>query len=183
MARIIAGRLEDQEKADELAQALQDAGISKDKISIFFVNPDGQHHILTMGGDKESSPGASDAGKGAWVGSGVGAVAGAAIGSVGGPIGAGIGAGVGAYTGSLAGAVSETSDDPESDPDADKKDEPVTDRKSGLHVAAEVGDEHRDKVVRLIRDHDGKDVEEAEGNIEDGKWKDFDPTKPVRLAS
>jgi len=183
MALIIAGRFEDQEKAEELTEALQQAGISKDKVSVFFVNPEGQHHLLRFGGDENHSPGTSEAGKGAWIGAGTGAAAGAAIGSTGGPVGAVIGAGVGAYTGSLAGAVSKTDDKPESESDAAEEEGPVTDRRSGLHVAAELDPEQRDKVTELIRDHEGKDVEEADGKIEDSHWIDFDPTKPVRLVS
>ena len=77
-------------------------------------------------------------------------------------------------------------------------------RASGLHLAtadqhlsAHAG--HRDsahvdgplysqkrrliRVTRPVRDHGGKDVEEADGKIEDSHWLDFDPTKPVRLVS
>ena len=183
MSLIIAGRFEDQEKAEALTQALQEAGISKNKISVFFVNPEGQHHMLQIGGDKNHSPGTSESGKGAGMGAGAGAAAGAAIGSVGGPIGAGIGAGVGAYTGSLAGAVVKTKDEPESEPEAEKEDGPAIDRRSGLFVATEVDREQKTKLAELVRDHGGKDVEEADGNIEDGHWLDFDPRKPVRLVS
>lgn len=183
MTLVIAGRFDDQDKAKELTEALQQAGISKEKVSVFFVNPEGQHHVLPFGGDENHSPGTSEAGKGAWIGAGAGAAAGAAVGSTGGPVGAVIGAGVGAYTGSLAGAVSKTDDRPESDSDTAREEGTVTDRKSGLHVAAELNPEQKDKVAELIRDHGGKDVEEADGKIEDSHWLDFDPTKPVRLVS
>jgi len=183
MALIIAGRFDDQDKAEELTEALQETGISKEKLSVFFVNPEGQHQVLPFGGDEDHSPGASEAGKGAWIGAGAGAVAGAAVGSAGGPVGSVIGAGVGAYTGSLAGAVTKTDDKPESDSDTAQEQGPVTDRRSGLHVAAELDPEQKSKVANLIRDHGGKDVEEADGKIEDSHWVDFDPTKPVRLVS
>lgn len=183
MARIIAGRFDEQGKAEKLGVVLEQAGIERDKVSVFYVAPDGQHHMLTLGGDKDKSPGASESGKGAWMGAGAGAVAGGAVGSIGGPVGAGIGAGVGAYTGSLAGAVGKTRHEPESDPEAVKEKSNLTDRKSGPHVAAEVDDSHRQKVIRLIRDHGGKEVEEADGSIEDSEWVDFDPTKPVKLVS
>lgn len=181
MGHIIAGRLDVQEHAEALAEAIQGLGINRDKISVFYVNPDGQHHLLPTGGDKSASPGAAKAGKGAWVGSGVGAVAGAAAGSVAGPIGAAAGAGVGAYTGSLAGAVSETDKEAESS-DAASGEKPV-DRKAGLHVAAEIDSKTRQDVVMLIRQHDGDQLEEAEGQIENGEWVDFDPTRPVHLIS
>ena len=183
MTLVNAGRFDDQDKAKELTEALQQAGISKEKVSVFFVNPEGQHHVLPFGGDENHSPGTSEASKGAWIGAGAGAAAGAAVGSTGGPEGAVIGAGVGAYTWSLAGAVSKTDDRPESDSDTAKEEGTVTDRKSGLHVAAELNHEQKDKIAELIRDHGGKDVEEADGKIEDSHWLDFDPTKPVRLVS
>lgn len=183
MALIIAGRLEDQDKAEELIEALQHAGIAKRKISVFFVNPEGQHHVLAFGGDENHSPGTSEAGKGAWIGAGVGAAAGAAVGSIGGPVGAVVGAGVGAYTGSLTGAVTKTDDKPEYESEATEEEGPLTDRKSGLHVAAELNPEQKDRIVALIRDHGGKDLEEADGKIEDSHWLDFDPTKPIRLVS
>lgn len=182
MGQIIAARLDIQEHAEELANAIQGLGIAHDKVSVFFVNPDGQHHMLPMGGDKSASPGASKAGKGAWIGSGIGAAAGAAAGSVAGPVGAVAGAGVGAYTGSLAGAVSETGNEAESAGEV-PEDVSVVDRKAGLHVAAEVDSNIRQDVVTLIRQHDGDQIEEAQGQIENGDWVDFDPTRPVRLVS
>lgn len=181
MGHIIAGRLDVQEHAEELAEAIQGLGITRDKISVFYVNPDGQHHLLPMGGDKSTSPGAAQAGKGAWIGGGVGAAAGAAAGSVAGPLGAAAGAGVGAYTGSLAGAVSETGNEAESSDKASG--ETPVDRKAGLHVAAEVDSKTRQDVLTLIRQHDGDQLEEAEGQIEHGEWVDFDPTRPVHLVS
>lgn len=182
MGRIVAGRLDTQDHAEELANAMQGLGISRDKVSVFFVNPDGQHHLLSMGGDKGASPGASKAGKGAWVGSGVGAATGAAAGSIAGPAGAVAGAGIGAHTGSLAGAVSGTDKEAES---ADKAsdDAPVVDRQAGLHVAAEVDSETQSEVVALIQQYEGVQIEEAQGHIENGEWVDFDPTQPVHLVS
>ncbi|MFC4261168.1 hypothetical protein ACFOZ5_19275 [Marinobacter lacisalsi] len=182
MGHIIAGRLDVQEHAEELTRSIEGLGITRDKISVFYVNPDGQHHLLPMGGDKSTSPGAAKAGKGAWVGVGVGAAAGAAAGSVAGPIGAAAGAGVGAYTGSLAGAVSETDDEADSS-DKASGEAPVVDRKAGLHVATEVDSRTRQDVVALIRQHDGDQLEETEGQIENGEWVNFDPTRPVRLIS
>ncbi|GGY82782.1 hypothetical protein [Marinobacter zhanjiangensis] len=182
MGHIIAARLETQENAEELANAIQGLGIAHDKVSVFYVNPEGQHHLLPEGGDKSSSPGASRAARGAWVGGGIGAAAGAAAGSVAGPAGAVAGAGVGAYTGSLAGAVSKTDNEAEA---ADKADEdtPVVDRKAGIHVAVEVDRKTRQDVVTLIRQHDGEQIEEAQGQIKKGEWVDFDPTEPVRLVT
>lgn len=181
MELIIAGRVDVHEHAEQIAQAIENTGISRSKISVFHVNPDGQHHKLPLGGDKEASPGASDAGKGALAGAGAGAAAGAAVGSVGGPIGAGIGAGVGAYTGSLAGAVTSTDKQEETAPEQ-QADKSLVDRESGMYVAAEVDASNKDTIIQLLRKHDSVDVEEAQGSIEKGDWVDFDPTQPARLV-
>ncbi|WP_328186624.1 glycine zipper domain-containing protein [Marinobacter sp. OP 3.4] len=182
MGRIIAGRIDVQEHAEELVSAIQGLGISRKKVSVFYVNPDGQHQLLPMGGDKDHSPGTSASGKGAWIGAGAGAAAGAAVGSIAGPVGTAAGAGVGAYTGSLAGAVGET------DKTAESADKPaggsrIADRQAGLHVAAEVSSRCRQDVVALIRQYEGEQIEDTPGRIEDGEWVDFDPTQPVNLAS
>ncbi len=178
MGQIIACHLELQERAEALVTAIENLGISRNKTAVFYLKPDGQHHLMPLGGDKNASPGASGSGKAAWVGSGVGAVAGAAVGSVAGPIGAVAGAGVGAYTGSLAGAVTGTDKTPESEDQTDSQ-EPAIDRKSGVHVAAEIDDHVRQDVVTLMRQYDGGQIEEAEGHIEDGEWIGFDPRQPV----
>lgn len=52
MGHIIAGRLDVQEHAEALAEAIQGLGINRDKISVFYVNPDGQHHLLPTGATK-----------------------------------------------------------------------------------------------------------------------------------
>lgn len=182
MGRIIAGRINVHEHAEEIVGAVEGMGISRNKVSVFYVNPDGQHHLLPTGGDRSQSPGASDSPKGAWIGSGVGAAAGAAVGSVAGPIGAAAGAGVGAYTGSLAGAVGGTDDTDETSAQQDE-DAQVADRRAGLHVAVEVDEDDRDSVVSLLRQYDGEQIEEADGRIEEGEWVDFDPARPAYLVS
>ncbi len=179
MGQIIACHLELQERAEALVSAIENLGISRRKTTVFYLKPDGQHHLMPLGGDKTASPGASGSGKAAWVGSGIGAVAGAAVGSVAGPVGAVAGAGVGAYTGSLAGAVTGTDKTPESTDQTDSTQESAIDREPGLHVAAELDGHTRQDVVTLMRQYDGSQIEEAEGHIEDGTWIDFDPKQPV----
>ncbi|MEX0603936.1 MAG: hypothetical protein WD623_10315 [Marinobacter sp.] len=73
---------------------MQEAGFEKASLSVFFVNPHGQHEVHPVGGDESVSPGAEGAGKGAWAGAGVGAAAGAAAGSVAGLVGAVLGGGL-----------------------------------------------------------------------------------------
>lgn len=181
MGHIIAARLPVQDRADDLVSAIADLGISRDKIAVFYINPDGRHHLLPLGGDKSSSPGALKSGKGAWIGTGVGAAAGAAAGSLAGPIGAVAGAGVGAYTGSLTGAMAETDKNPETSDQTSGQEQPV-DREPGLRVATEVDERNLRDVVTVMRQHDGAQIEEAEGRIENSEWIDFDPTQPVHLV-
>lgn len=155
MGQIIAGRFDVHENAEYVYQALQEAGFEAASLSIFFVNPHGQHATSPIGGDENASAGAKGAGTGAWAGAGAGAAAGAAAGSVAGPAGAVIGGGVGAYTGSLAGAV---------------------------HVAVNVSDSDAQQAIDLLRKHQAQDIEQAEGNLQNGDWVDFNPALAVRLV-
>ena len=177
MGHIIAGRFDTQESADHAHQALQNAGFEAASLSIFFVNPVGMHATHPVGGDEGESPGAKDADKGAWAGAGAGSVVGAAAGSVAGPIGAVIGGGVGAYTGSLAGALHSTDE-----ADTPEPDNHITERKSGMHLAANVSKSDTQQVIDLLRKHQAKDIEQAEGKLENSKWIDFNPTLAVRLV-
>ncbi|PFG11654.1 MULTISPECIES: hypothetical protein [unclassified Marinobacter] len=183
MGHIIAGRFDAQESADHTHRALQDAGFEADSLSIFFVNPAGQHATHPVGGDEGASSGAKNADTGAWAGAGVGSVAGAAAGSVAGPVGAVIGGGVGAYTGSLAGALHSTDEAAETDkPDKAEPDNRITERKSGMHLAVNVSQSDTQQVIDLLRKNQAKDIEQAEGKLENSKWIDFDPTLAVRLV-
>lgn len=183
MGQIIAGRFDTHENAERVYQALQEAGFEAASLSIFFVNPHGQHSTYPIGGDENASPGSEDADKGAWAGAGAGSVVGAAAGSLAGPVGAVIGAGVGAYTGSLAGAVHSTTAASEAD-EAGKgePDDHFTERKSGVHLAVNVSDSNAQQAIDLLRKHLAQDIEQAEGNFENGDWVDFDPTVAVRLV-
>lgn len=185
MGKIIAGRFDVHEHADGAAHALREAGFEAGSVSVFFVNPHGQHATYPLGGDEQASPGARESGKGAWMGAGAGAAAGAALGSVAGPVGAVVGGGVGAYTGSLAGAVNSTGDASEVDDAVHLANEPdshFTERKSGIHLAVGVSDTEKDQAVEILRRHQARDLEQAEGTLTQGEWVDFDPTRAVRLV-
>ncbi|WP_179959457.1 hypothetical protein [Marinobacter changyiensis] len=185
MGQIIAGRFDVHENAELVHQALQDAGFEAASLSIFFVNPHGQHGTHPIGGDESASPGAENAGKGAGAGAGVGAAAGAAAGSAAGPLGAVIGGGVGAYTGSLAGALQSTDESSEVNKaatDANEPDNQFTERKSGVHLAVDVSNGDAKKAIEVLRTYKAEDIEQAEGTLRDGKWVDFDPTRAVRLV-
>lgn len=187
MHTIIAGRFTTQDQADIALGELQRAGFPRDALAAFYLNPNGQHDLYPIGGDAESSAGArhsgSGAAKGGGIGAAVGAVAGAAATPVIGPAGIAIGAGLGAYTGSLVGAVSST--DKESDVD-EQTGQPshaqpeVTERAAGVLVAVRVTDESRQAAIDALSRLGAEDVEQAEGDLRDGHWYDFDPHAVVR---
>ena len=188
MSTIIAGRFDTQEKAQEACASLQDAGFGQDAISLFFVSPHGQHDIYPIGGDEPASPGSEDSGRGALAGGGIGAAAGVAVGiaaaPVLGPVGAVVGAGIGAYTGSLVGAMKSTDKESEVDEMVDEtplKEEQLTERHAGMHVAVEVSGDKRKEAISVLRRHGAEEIEEAQGEMKDGEWVNFDPREPVKL--
>lgn len=190
---IIAGRFELQDQGEEVLRALRGAGFSREAMTLFYVNPDGQHDIYPIGGDDDDSPGARDADKGALAGGGLGAAAGLAAGAaaaaVAGPVGVAAAVGVGAYTGSLAGAVNSTNEESEVDEAAEEGESTrkLTERHAGIHVAVRVDgegapDDGQAIAVSTLQSHGAMDIEQAEGLLEEGNWKDFDPREVVHLV-
>ena len=193
MNTIIAGRFELQDQGEEVLRALRGAGFPREAMTLFYVNPDGQHDIYPIGGDDDDSPGARDADKGALAGGGLGAAAGLAAGAaaaaVAGPVGIAAAVGVGAYTGSLAGAVNSTNEESEVDEAAEEgeNNRKLTERHAGIHVAVRVDgegapDDGQAIAVSTLQSHGAMDIEQAEGLLEEGNWKDFDPREVVHLV-
>lgn len=192
MSTIIAALMPDQDHALEAIAALRDAGFPTERMTHFYVNPNGQHDVYPIGGDERASPGSRESGKGALAGGGIGAVVGAVAGvaatPVAGPLGVPIGAGIGAYTGSLMGAMRRTDKDSEADevveenPDVHEGD--VTERKAGIHVAVQTDDAEQDgieRIVRTLRSHGAIELEQTDGIIRNGSWEDFDPNAVVHV--
>lgn len=177
MATIIAGRFEQQDQAIRAAQSLMDAGFSATRISSFFVNPAGQHDIYPIGGDRDQSPGAKRSdegvGKGISTGGAIGAVLGVASAPVVGPAGPVLGTLLGADVGALMGSLAHM-DDAEHTPEL---------RRSGVFVAVDTAQdaELEEKAIGALRTCGAMDIERAEGNINDGDWKDFDPRSSPKL--
>ncbi|WP_028103980.1 membrane protein [Pseudoduganella violaceinigra] len=169
MSTIIAGHFQLQETALDVCEAFKAAGFAADRISTFYNNPPGQHALTPIGGDRIASPGAGQTpegiAKGELTGGAVGAALGAATIPVTGPLGPVLGGLVGAHVGSLY-SFSEMQEKSESGPPP---------RKSGMMVAVAVtgGDEAR--ALALMRQQGAEGIERAEGTIEDGDWKNFDP--------
>lgn len=184
MSTIIAGRFETFARAETTATRLRARGVRQDDLTMFYVNPPGQHGRYPIGGDEAADPAARKAGAGA----GRGIAIGGAVG-----LGAGVcvlaalrgtldmqppswvlalvlafSAGVGAYIGSLVGALSRTA----------QGDVPV--RHAGVLLAAHVSADNTALVANELRQNGAQDVERAEGQWRDGRWEDFDPlSSPV----
>src|SRR5256885_13897973 len=104
MSTIIAGGFDVLADAQAAVHRLEQAGVSRDDLCRFRVNPAGEHNALPAGGDRDASPGAKHAGRGAIKGAAIGAAVGLAAGAAAppmlGPPGLAAGAGPGADTGS-----------------------------------------------------------------------------------
>ena len=158
-------------------RALLAAGVPHHCLASFHNNPPGQHGTYPIGGDEHADPEARGVGRRAAAGAGIGAGIGAGVGAaVGGALGAAAGTGVGALAGALAGTYTGLEHNADEHP-------PTPDRRpAGIIVAvatpAEVSD---DTVVRILKANEPVTLEESEGEVRDGEWKDFDPLAVPRL--
>ena len=181
MPSIIAGRFQTFDQAESASKALLDANIKRHDLSVFYVNPQGQHDATPIGGDHiNADPGAKDStseavqgtAAGGAVGLAVGIAAAAAIPIVG-PAVVAAAAGVGAYTGSLAGTLRGAGDSDHPAP---------TPRQAGVLVAVRVDDDAvSQRAVEVLSAEGAADLELAEGTWRNGEWLDFDPVAPPRL--
>ncbi|NML32822.1 hypothetical protein [Paraburkholderia antibiotica] len=180
MSLIVAARFTTFPAAESAAQKLFNAGFVEEDVTLFFVNPRGQHARFPLGGDVSTDPAAREAPKGAGLGVTIGAVAGAIVGvgifaafsapllvSV-------IAAGVGAYVGSLVGAMSHTHEHGKSGHRTPFHEEI---RDSGVLVAAHVSPDNQLDAARVLREAGGVSIEKATGRWQQGRWADFDPTR------
>ncbi|WP_233854372.1 glycine zipper domain-containing protein [Paraburkholderia sp. HD33-4] len=180
MSLIVAARFTTFPAAESAAQKLFDAGFVEEDVTLFFVNPRGQHARFAIGGDTDTDPGAREAPKGAGMGVTIGAVIGAVVGvaifaAFSAPLLVSlIAAGVGAYVGSLVGAMSRTREHAKSDHRVPYHEEV---RDSGVLVAAHVSPDNQLDAARVLREAGGTSIEKATGRWQQGRWADFDPRK------
>ncbi|RDU97579.1 hypothetical protein [Trinickia dinghuensis] len=181
MSLIVAGRFTTFADAETAANRLFEGGFVQEDVTLFFVNPRGQHARFPIGGDRYVDPQAAQATKGAGKGGAIGAVIGAVIGvalfsAFSSPfLILVVAAGVGAYVGSLAGAMSHTRGGGKL-PDSQV---PHESRDSGVLVAVHVSPENQMDAARVLREAGSLEVERAHGRWQHGRWSDFDPTKDV----
>jgi len=180
MAQIIAGGFENIVPADNAIERLMQAGIPREYICQFRVNPPGMHDEFPLGGDRDESPGAHKATSGAAIGAAVGAAAGLAAGAavtpLMGPAGVVAGAAAGAYTASLVGGMSNTSNEPQPEPEEMRPAEAL------VAVNADAAGVRAEEIVRILEECGAWQVETAEGMWLEGEWKDFDPLTVPHLV-
>ncbi|MGF6770736.1 S-formylglutathione hydrolase FrmB [Paraburkholderia sp. GAS199] len=179
MSLIVAARFTTFPTAEDAAGKLFSAGFVEEDVTLFFVNPRGQHARYPIGGDTHTDAGSKNASKGAGMGVTLGAVAGAVVGvgifaAFSAPIIVSlIAAGVGAYVGSLVGAMARTRDGNAAH--HSRFHEEVRD--SGVLVAVHVSPDNQFDAARILRDAGGVAIERASGRWQQGRWADFDPLK------
>jgi hypothetical protein len=181
MSLIVAGRFTTFADAEAAANRLFAAGFVQEDVTLFFVNPRGQHARFPIGGDRYADPQSARASKGAGKGGAIGAVIGAVIGvalfsAFSSPfLILVVAAGIGAYIGSLIGAMSHTRGGGKL-PDHQA---PHESRDSGVLVAVHVSPDNQLEAARVLKEAGSLEVERAHGRWQHGKWADFDPTKDV----
>jgi hypothetical protein len=189
MNTIIAGRFDEQARAEQAVTALEATGFPHDQIATFFVNPAGRHDLHGTRRDPEASAGANHAGAlaGAAIGTGVGTVVGLATMPVLGPGAALAGAAVGAGVGSLAGAL-EQMGDPGRPVEKSASSEPSPDeappRNSGMFVAVgAASSSEQANAITVLRAQGAADMERAQGSISQSQWNDFDPLSTPAMVT
>lgn len=189
MSLIIAGRFDTFAEAEAAAGQLFSRGFAEEDVTLFFVNPPGQHGRFPIGGDVDVDAGARKSGGGAGRGIVIGAIVGAVIGAV--ALAAmqasvlvlALATGLGAYLGSLVGALAMTRD-PDRVPSAPQgRPEVKTERDAGVLLAVHVEAQTRDTAAEVLRAAGAKDIERSQGRWSDGRWVDFDPLTPPVPAS
>ena len=190
MNTIIAGRFDEQARAEQAMTVLATTGFQRDRIATFFVNPAGRHDLHGTTRDPGASAGAHHAGAGAAAGAATGAGAGAVVGlatmPVLGPVAALAGAGIGAYIGSLTGALEKTGDPVRAAGEfanSEQSRDEAPARKSGMFVAVGVSSSSEEaNAITVLRAEGAVDVERAQGRITQSQWNDFDPLSTPALV-
>ncbi|APD11127.1 hypothetical protein UC34_03420 [Pandoraea vervacti] len=177
MAMIVAGRFTTCDQANLVASRLYDRAFRPSDVSVFFLNPTGQHAKFPIGGDVDADAAARPAGKGAAQGVIAGGAFGLALGAllfvtvwrfwlV--PV---VGMMAGAYLGAFLGALQRM-----------RSRERVSAREAGMRdagvmLATHVSESTADTAIAVLRDAGAAEIEQADGVWEAGEWRDFDPVK------
>jgi len=171
MSLIVAGHFDTFAEAQKAAQLLFEDGFKKEDVTIFFVNPPGQHD-LHAGGEDRTDPASKSIYKGAGIGLILGSTLGASIGAMLCAVYAFpllitlIAALVGAYLGSLIGAMMEA-------PESRQERALAKIHQAGVLIAIHVKADNQASAAAVLRKANAKDIERAHGRWEHGHWSDF----------
>ncbi|AJX34911.1 hypothetical protein [Burkholderia oklahomensis] len=180
MAMIVAGRFTTFEQAEAGARRLYARDFRPDDVSIFFLNPSGQHAKYPIGGDVYADSAARPGGKGAAYGAALGVIAGLVAGFVAyllgwrywvvWPAAALAGGYIGAFGGALRRMKGRQIEGTGT----------LTQSDAGVMLAAHVTGETASAAEAALRATGAAGVERVEGEWADGEWADFDPARPPR---
>ncbi|WP_322085329.1 hypothetical protein [Burkholderia sp. BCC1999] len=184
MAMIVAGRFTTFDEAEGGARSLYERAFDTDDVSIFFLNPGGQHARFPIGGDVYADTAAKPGGRGAMVGAMRGLLIGVVAGLIVYALGVhywfvpAAGALAGAYLGALGGALGRMRGE------QDEGKGMLARSETGVILAAHVTPETASMVEDVLRATGAMSIERVEGDWQDGVWRDFDPVRrPAEAAS
>ncbi|RQR59969.1 hypothetical protein DIE18_16295 [Burkholderia sp. Bp9125] len=183
MAMIVAGRFTTFDDAQGSARCLYDRAFGADDVSIFFLNPGGQHARFPIGGDEYADPAARPGGRGAMVGALRGLLAGGMVGlgvyTLGWRDGLvpALAALAGAYVGALGGALERMRGR------GAEGGETLENGDSGVILAAHVTEASAETAEAVLRATGATSIERVDGDWQDGQWCDFDPARRPGDAS
>jgi hypothetical protein len=155
MATIIAASLQLQNQTEDAIEQLILAGFAPEKVTSFFINPPGQHALYPIGGDRYESPGTTEnIDKNTKLGTAFVEMTEAVIGVP--------------HENAPADVVTTHANSA-----------PL--HRAGMLVAVEVIDKaNQEKAIAVLQRLGAKNMEEAEGEIVNGEWIDFDPLSDAR---
>jgi len=177
MSLIIAGRFQTFPAAESAAQKLFAQGFVEEDVTLFFVNPSGQHARFPIGGDVYADTAAKPGGRGAMVGALRGLAIGAVVGMIVYAIGVhywfvpAAGALAGAYLGAFGGALGRMRGQ-----QAEGKGT-LAHTETGVILAARVTATTAAAAEDVLRATGAQSIERVEGDWQDGQWRDFDPVR------
>ncbi|WP_343727760.1 hypothetical protein [Burkholderia seminalis] len=173
MAMIVAGRFTTFDEAEGGARHLYERAFGPDDVSIFFLNPGGQHARFPIGGDVYADTAAKPGGRGAMIGAMRGLLIGAAVGLVVYAVGVrywfvpAAGALAGAYLGALGRMRGEPAEGKGT----------LARSETGVILAARVTPDTASTAEDVLRATGAHSIERVEGDWQDGEWRDFDPVR------
>lgn len=183
MSTIISASFRQAEDTRQAVDDLERHGIAGDKTHVFHM--DGQNpprlgeaeHTQAVRIEALDGGALEGLAKGGMLGVAVGLVAAPLIG----PAAILAGAGIGAYGGSLLGAMHRMSDDL-ADPEKETGSDLDQAFMSGDRLAVRVDSEEEQRlVIDILREHHADAIARGQGEVGDGHWEGFDPSKATLL--